>query len=80
MLTEIVYLSRDGGNLPFCELVAPMYANLRRAAFIHLACDSLMASSRGMARSWAFDGEGERKWRCCHWRTAPVATASSRPS
>ena len=46
MLAEIVYLSRDGGNLPFCELVAPMYADFRRAAFIHLACDSLMASSR----------------------------------
>ena len=47
MLVEIVYLSRDGGNLPFCELVAPMYADLHRAAFIHLACDSLMASLCG---------------------------------
>ena len=37
-----------------------MYADLRRAAFIHLACDSLMASSRGDSTESGFQrGGGE---------------------
>ena len=51
----------NGGSLPFWEIARPKYAGLCRAAVTHHACHPLMASSRGIAPSCAFEGEGGRK-------------------
>ena len=62
MVVEIVDPSIfHGGSLPFWETARPKYAGLRRAAVTHHSCHSLMASSRGIARNWAFEGERGRK-------------------
>ena len=61
MLVETVDPSMNGGSLPFWKFVRPKYAGLRCAEATHQACHLLLASSRAVTRSWALEGEGERK-------------------
>jgi hypothetical protein len=70
--------SMNGESLPFEGLVRAGYAGARRAAANDCACYSLVAFSRAVLGSWAFEGGKKGKQQFCRLENASAATALKR--